>query len=150
MEQNKVTGILSIILGLIFIIFPIISTGTISIMMGLSLLFFGLALIFTDFSARNLLIGIIAIIFGLLFMFSINGLSFIIGLQFYIIGIIMIAAGISGIVSPGMSKLTSIMIILLGIIQFALAGLSMAQPLYAAILIGLSLIIQGISVYLNS
>jgi len=150
MEQNKISGILSIILGLIFIIFPIISSATTSIIIGLSLLFLGIVIILNDFTGFNVLAGILSILFGLLFMFAINAVSFLVGLQFYIIGIIMIIAGITGIITDSkISKWTSLMILLLGIVEFILAFFSMAQPIYAAILIGLSLIIKGVSLYLN-
>ena len=113
MEPNKVSGILSIILGLIFIIFPILSSGLVSVMIGVSLLFLGIASILTEFSAFNIIVGILAIIFGLLFIFNIDALSFLLGIQFYIIGIIIILIGVVGLFSgPGMSKLASIAIII--------------------------------------
>lgn len=149
MDQNKISGIFAIILGLLFIIFPIISTGTVSIIMGLSLLFFGIAIIVTDFTGLNILAGILAIIFGLLFMFAINALSFLVGFQFYIIAILMIIAGVTGLFSDKVSNWSSLAIILLGIIEIALAALSIAQPIYAAVLVGISLIIQGVNLYLE-
>ena len=54
MEPNKISGILSVILGLIFIIFPIFSSGLVSILIGISLVFFGIALILAGFSAINM------------------------------------------------------------------------------------------------
>jgi uncharacterized membrane protein HdeD (DUF308 family) len=59
----------------------------------------------------------------------------------------MILLGITGLFAQGMSKIASILIILLGIIAFALGGLSLTNPLYAAILIGVCLIIQGVRLY---
>ena len=53
MEQNKIAGILSIILGLIFIIFPIFSTGLVSILIGVSLIFLGIASVLAGLSAFN-------------------------------------------------------------------------------------------------
>ncbi len=149
MDQTKISGIFAIILGLLFIIFPIISTGTVSIIMGLSLLFFGIAIIVTDFTGLNILAGILAIIFGLLFMFAINALSFLVGFQFYIIAILMIIAGVTGLFSDKVSNWSSLAIILLGIIEIALAALAIAQPIYAAVLVGISLIIQGVNLYLE-
>ena len=77
MEENKMAGYLSIVLGLIFIIFPMFSAGLVSIIVGLSLLFFGISAIFTGWNMKNeagnsfpiiiLAIGIIAVIFGFLF-----------------------------------------------------------------------------------
>lgn len=147
MEANKSSGLLSIVLGLIFLIFPILSSGLVSIMIGVSLVVLGIASIFGGFSAFNVIVGILAIIFGLLFIFQIDALSFLLGFQFYIIGIIMILLGITGLFAQGMSKIASILIILLGIISFALGGLSLTNPLYAAILIGVCLIIQGVRLY---
>lgn len=149
MEPNKLAGILSIILGLIFIICPVLSTATLSIFIGLSLVFFGIALVVSGFTAFNIIIGILAIIVGLRFIFNIEALSFIFGIQFYVIGIILVLGGIVGLVSDsGISKIASVLIIILGIISFALGGFSIEQPLFAIILIGVALIIEGIGLYL--
>ena len=149
MEPNKLAGILSIILGLIFIICPVLSTATLSIFIGLSLVFFGIALVVSGFTAFNIIIGILAIIVGLRFIFNIEALSFIFGIQFYVIDIILVLGGIVGLVSDsGISKIASVLIIILGIISFALGGFSIEQPLFAIILIGVALIIEGIGLYL--
>ena len=145
MQSTKMAGILSIILGLFFIICPVISSGTISIMIGLSLISLGIFEIVANFSVLNIIIGILTILCGFLFMFRIDALSFLLGIQFYLIGFLMIILGISGIFAgPQVSKISSILIVILGIISFALGGFSIAQPLYAAILVGVSLILQGI------
>ena len=150
MEPHKISGILSIILGLIFIIFPIFSSGFVSIMIGVSLVFLGLAIILSEFNGINIIIGLLAIIFGLLFIFNIDALSFLLGIQFYIIGILMLLLGITGLISDqNISKLASILIIILGIIAFMLGALSLTQPLYAAILIGVCLIMQGVRLFLT-
>jgi uncharacterized membrane protein HdeD (DUF308 family) len=150
MERNQISGILSIILGLIFIICPIFSTAALSILIGLSLVFFGIAIILSGFSAFNIIIGILAIIVGLVFAFNITALSVLFGLQFYVIGILLILAGIVGIISDSqISKIASVLIIILGIVSFALGGFSIDQPLFAAVLIGIALIIQGIRLYME-
>ena len=62
----------------------------------------------------------------------------------------MILAGIVGIFSDTQfGKLASVLIIILGIISFALGGFSIDQPLFAAVLIGVALIIQGVRLYLE-
>jgi uncharacterized membrane protein HdeD (DUF308 family) len=150
MESNKIAGILSVILGLIFIIFPIFGTAAVSVLMGISLILFGIVLIIAGFTAFNIIIGILAIIIGLIFVTNIAALSFVFALQFYIIGILLILAGIAGLISGGqISKLASIGIVILGIISFALGGLSINQPMFAAILIGVALIIEGIGLYIE-
>ena len=150
MESNKISGILSIILGLIFIICPIFSTAFLSIFIGLSLIIFGIAFILSGFSALNIIVGILAILVGLVFVGNIAALSFIFGLQFYVIGILMILAGIAGIFSESQfGKIASVFMIILGIISFALGGFSIDQPLFAAVIIGVGLIIQGVRLYLE-
>lgn len=159
MDLEKICGIVFMLLGLIFIIFPIFSAESVSIIVGLSLLFFGFASIangfsiwnMSTFSKINLVVGIIAVIFGILFIFAINALSFLVGLQFYIIGFIMIFCGIVGIISNStLSKTTSLLILIIGIIAIVLAVYSITEPIYAAILIGLCLIIQGLRFYLDA
>ena len=98
METNKIAGIISIILGLIFIIFPIFSSSFTSIVIGLSLLFFGFVSLLNGLTSLNVVIGVISIIFGLLFMFAMNALPFLVGLQFYLVGIVMILFGIAGLI----------------------------------------------------
>ena len=62
----------------------------------------------------------------------------------------MIIAGIVGIFSDTQfGKLASVFIIILGIISFALGGLSIDQPLFTAALIGVALIVQGVRLYME-
>lgn len=161
MEITKGAGILSVILGLIFILFPMFSAGLVSVIVGLSLLFFGISTAFMGWNMRDginntagniiLIIGIIAIIFGFLFIFYIDALSFLIGIQFYIVGFIMIIFGIIGLFSRmnRMSPFTSILVLLMGIIAIVLAAFAMDQPIYIAIIIGIVLIIEGIMMILE-
>ena len=146
MEPHKIAGILSIILGLIFIICPFFGTAVVSVMIGLSLLFLGIILILAQFSALNIVVGLLSIIVGIIFITNIAALSFLFGFLFYVVGIILILVGITGLVSAG-SKLAAIGIIILGIISFALGGFSIDNPIFAAVLIGISLIVEGIGLY---
>lgn len=154
MNYKNIFGIFLVILGLIFIIFPVFSEELVSVIVGVSLLFLGFAYVINAFSSWNFLrfysminalLGIIAIIFGLLFIFEIDALSFLVGLQFYIIAFIMIFFGILGLISPSKaSKITSLLILLIGIIAVYIAVFTVAQPIYAAILIGVCLILEGL------
>ena len=160
MGINKTAGIISLILGLIFIIFPMFSSEMVSIIVGLSLLFFGISAAFMGFNMRNqfnifstatIIIGIIAIIFGFIFLFYIDALSFLIGLQFYIVGFIMILFGITGLLSKmnRISAFTSILVLIMGIIAIALAVFSLNEPIYIAMIIGVVLIIEGVTLMLS-
>lgn len=161
MDVNKGAGILSIVLGLIFILFPMFSSGLVSIIVGLSLLFFGISSVYLGYNMRNdfdlyakttIIIGIIAIIFGFLFIFYIDALSFLIAIQFYIVGFIMIIFGISGLISRmgPISTFTSILVLIMGVIAIALAAFSINQPIYIAIIIGIVLIIEGVALVLSN
>ena len=156
MGLEKSAGILSVILGLIFIVFPMFSSNLASIIIGLSLIFFGISAAYMNFSMRRetgyisiagLIIGIIAIIFGFIFIFYIDALSFLVGLEFYIVGIIMILFGITALLSKSkkFSTFTSILVLVMGIVLIALGSLAIDQPVYVAIIIGVVLIIEGLT-----
>lgn len=157
MAVTRFAGILSIILGLIFIIFPMFSAGFVSVIVGLSLLFFGISAIFLGWNMRRgfndlfptitMVIGLIAVIFGFLFIFYIDALSFLIGVQFYIVGFIMIVFGIAGLLANThhISTFSSLLVLIMGIIAIAIAVFTVEQPISIAIIIGIVLIIEGIS-----
>lgn len=153
---EKTAGLTTVIIGLIIIIFPMFSLELISIIVGLSLLFFGISTAFMGYIMRYdldalskilLVIGIISIIFGILFLFFIDALPFLMSMQFYIVGFIMLVFGISGLISRinTASILTSIIVLLMGIVSIALAVFSLNQPIYIAIIMGAGLIIEGVS-----
>lgn len=159
MDLKKLLGILFIILGLIFIIFPVYSASAVSFIAGISLIVYGFAAIIDGFfmlgimariTVVEVILGICAIILGILFIYSIDALSFIVGFQFYLIALVLILIGLIGIFSrPGtMAKLGSILILILGIITVFLASFSIAQPLFVAVLVGIGLIIDGVTLLL--
>ncbi|WP_295610514.1 DUF308 domain-containing protein [uncultured Methanobrevibacter sp.] len=156
MDFRKVLGILFIILGLIFAIYPMYSAGAVSLIAGISLIAFGFASIIDGFSlwsrithvsAINIFVGICAILLGILFIYEIDALSFIIAFNFYIIAFILIIAGITGIIigPDTLSRLASVLILILGFVVVYLAAFSIANPLYCAIIVGICLIMYGIT-----
>ena len=157
MDDRQWAGYLSIVLGLIFIVAPVFSGQVISFIVGLSLLFFGIVAVYIGFETRNeltvnfstseIIIGIISIIFGFLFLFYLDALSFLIGLQLYIVGFIMIAFGLVGVLYPeeGMPRFGFAITLLMGILSIIVAAFSLAQPTAIAIIIGIVLIIEGIA-----
>ena len=155
MDSNKYLGILIIILGLIFMCFPVFSSVLFSVIIGVGLLLLGISTVIFGFdirhdsgaiSALTIVFGIIGIIIGLLFIFYLDAVSILVSLEFYIIGTIMIIVGISGLIAneDSKSKLMSVLIIILGIISFFVAVYALAEPLYLAILVGIVLILEGI------
>ena len=155
MDYKKVLGIIFIILGLIFAVYPLYSAEAVSWIAGISLIAFGFASIIDGFSVWsmithvsliNILLGICAIIFGLLFIYEIDALSFLVAFQFYLIAFVLIFIGMFGIffALDMMSRLISVFVLILGIVAVYLAFASIAQPLYVAIIIGICLIMEGI------
>jgi uncharacterized membrane protein HdeD (DUF308 family) len=154
-------GLISIIIGLIFIVFPIFSSALISVIVGLSLLFFGISAVFFGWNMRNtynymlsntaLIIGIIAVIFGFLFLFYIDALPFLVSIQFYIVGFIMIIFGITGFLSRvnNISNFTSILVFLMGIVAIALAIFAQSQPIFITMVLGAVLIFEGLGLYVS-
>ncbi len=155
MDFRKILGIIFIILGIIFAVYPVYSAGAISWITGICLIAFGFASIIDGFSAwsmiahvslLNILIGICAIIFGILFIYKIDALSFLVAYQFFLIALIFIFAGLFGVIfgADMTSKLISVVIFILGIVAIYLASVSIAQPLYVAVIVGICLIMEGI------
>ena len=99
MTYKKVLGILFIILGFIFTIYPMYSAEAVSWIAGICLIAFGFASIIDGFSvwsmmthvsAINILLGMFAMLLGLLFIYKIDALSFLVGYLFYLIAFILI------------------------------------------------------------
>jgi uncharacterized membrane protein HdeD (DUF308 family) len=156
MESRQILGILFIILGLIFAVYPLYSSAAVSWIAGIGLIVFGLASIIKGFSVWSMmahvsgidiLLGICAILFGILFIYRIDALSFIVAYMFYFIGFILIFVGIIGIFFAlgSISRLTSVLILILGIVAVILAAYAIAEPLYVAIIVGICLILEGIA-----
>ena len=161
MDSRKIVGIIFIILGLLFIVSPLTSLIAVSLVAGISLIAFGLMTIIDGFSlfsrmagisGLKIVLGILALILGALFIFHIDALSFIVGFQFYLIAFVLIFIGIAGIFSgpDAKAKVISLLILIMGIITIFLAAFSIANPLFVAILVGISLIFEGVSFILTS
>lgn len=155
MDSNKYAGILIIILGLIFMCFPLFSSVLVSVIVGTGLILLGLATIVLGLemrhdsgfvSALTIILGIIGMIIGILFVFYLDAVSILVSIEFYILGAIMIVIGISGLITnkDGKGKLMGLFIIIAGIISFLIAVFALAQPIFIAILVGIVLILEGL------
>ncbi|WP_407432840.1 DUF308 domain-containing protein [Methanobrevibacter sp.] len=160
MDYGKVLGIIFIILGILFIVYPFYSATAVSWIAGICLIVFGFASIISGFSVWsmmahvsiiNILLGILAMLLGFLFIYQIDALSFLLAYQFFLIAFVMVLFGIFGIFSGPdvLSKVASALIFILGILTVILAFYSIAQPLYAAIFVGICLILEGIVFFVS-
>ena len=154
MNRERILGLLFIILGLLFVIYPIFSSAFLSILIGFSLVCFGMSsicmgIVFTEtstFTILSIILGIIAVLFGMMFLFFLNAVPFLVSLQFYIAGFLMILYGLMGIIFMNDKKSTIISAIglILGILTVALAVFAASQPILIAIIIGALLIVDGV------
>ena len=154
MNFTKILGILLIILGVLFIAYPLVSAGVVSIIACVSLIAFGLVVMFNAFtlwsiasgrSIIELIMGFLLILLGFLFFVDLAPLAFLTAYNFYLIAIVLLVIGILGIIyGEGTSKWASALVLIFGIIFFIMGILSINNPLFIVILIGVCLIIRGV------
>ena len=119
------------IVGLLLVIYPMVSSAFLSIIIGFSLVCFGMAavcmgFVFTEdstYSLLSIIVGITSLILGMIFMFFLNALPFLVSLQFYIVGFLMIFYGILGIIYLDDKSYIALSVIglILGILNIVLA-----------------------------
>ena len=156
-EGNVLLGILAIILGILVIIFPLISVFTVSLIAGIGILFLGIWLLIQSFgvwgtnkgvSISYLILGILAIIVGIGLFGNILAFSFLVSLALYIAGFFLIISGILSLfskVGPA-GKGSGVLGIILGILYMILAAYAW-NPVDLALLIGIWLIIDGVALF---
>lgn len=151
-SKNIFIGIISIILGLIVIIFPLISVFTLSHIAGVGLIFLGIWFIIQSFKSEslaigavNLIISIFSIMLGLIFIADIKTFQLFIFLAVYIVGFLLALAGISSLLSGegAKGKVIGVLGIIVGIL-FVIMGAFMGNTFVSAALIGGFLILAGI------
>jgi uncharacterized membrane protein HdeD (DUF308 family) len=148
-------GIMAIILGLLVLIFPLFTVFTASVLVGFAIIFLGIWLIAQSFGAWSvskgasiayLILGIIAIVVGIGLFGSILAFSALASLLLYVAGFFLIIAGImsfftkEGTTNKGIGGFG----IILGILYIILAYYAL-NPYYLAVIIGIWLIIDGIT-----
>lgn len=157
MTHNTLLGILAIILGILVIVFPLISVFTVSVLAGLGVLFIGIWLLSLGFGAwagskalgfLYLILGIIAIVIGLALFGNILALSFLASLWLYFGGVFLVIAGVMGFLARDapLHKGSNALLVIMGIL-YVILGTYALNPLYLAIIIGASLIIDGLALF---
>jgi uncharacterized membrane protein HdeD (DUF308 family) len=150
--KNVLIGILAIILGLIVILFPLISVVTLSHIVGIGIIFIGIWLIAQGLKSGSLVTGAVSLIFaifaimlGIVFIGDIKAFAFFTFAAIYIVGFFIILAGLVSLISgEGLKgKAIGALGILIGIL-FIVIGTYMGNPFVLAATIGAFLIIAGI------
>ncbi|MEN6329689.1 MAG: DUF308 domain-containing protein [Methanobacteriaceae archaeon] len=149
--KNIFIGILAVILGLIVIVFPLISVSTFSVLAGVGIIFLGIWILAQSFKTGSLAAGIagvilaiFAIMLGIIFIGDIKAFEFFSALALYIVGLFVALAGLTSLSGEGSKgKAIGILGIILGVL-FIVIGTYAYNPLVLAAIIGAFLIIAGI------
>ena len=152
--NNKLFGILAIILGLVVMVFPIAGVVAASILTGFVILLIGIWLLLAGVNTwgvskaaavLNLIVGILALYIGVDLLLNIYLFSFLAGFLLYLAGVFLIIAGIVSLLAKDRKYALwgGVLGIILGILYIIL-GTYAFDPLYLGILIGIWLIINGI------
>lgn len=158
MKFNKIAGIITIIVGIIFVVLPIFFINLLSTTMGLAIICFGISNMLevkedinNSHSIIFAVIGIMLILTGFLVMFF-KISSFMNDFEFYIIGVIFIILGITEFVANinRIHDLSSIVTVIIGILSIMLALSSMINLVHIPILIGFALFFDGFALLISN
>jgi uncharacterized membrane protein HdeD (DUF308 family) len=155
MKNKVIIGILGIILGILLIIFPFTGEFILSILTGIGILVLGIYFLFLVngywkysklASIIYLILGILGILLGIGMIGNIVLFDFLFGFYLYLSGFILIVWGILGLISRNntFGKLSSGLISVLGLIILLLGVFVVNNIVYVALIMGISLIIDGI------
>jgi uncharacterized membrane protein HdeD (DUF308 family) len=151
-EKNLLLGILGILLGIIVIVFPLISIFTVNAIAGIGIIFVGIWILIKSLKNESiaagvagLIVAVFAIMMGIVFIGDIKAFEFFTFIALYVVGFFLALAGLESIISGKGSKARAIgaLGIILGIL-FVVIGTYAANPLVLAALIGAFLIIAGL------
>jgi membrane protein HdeD len=150
--KNVLLGILGIILGVIVIVFPLISVFTVNAIAGIGIIFVGIWILLKSLKndsiaagVAGLIIAVFAIMMGIVFIGDIKAFEFFSFIALYIVGFFVALAGLESLISGEGLKGKGIgaLGILIGIL-FVVLGSFVANPLVLAALIGAFLILAGL------
>ena len=148
-------ALLSIIFGLILLVFPWFGLWTLSAILGLILILIGVGLLtlgaFTYGSSKGaaivfLILGTVGAIVGIGIFGNVEALAALAGLALYISGMILIIAGLVHLFKPRtrFSREVGVVGILLGVLYIILGSLAV-DPRDLSILMGIWMIIAGVT-----
>jgi len=154
--KKSMISLLSIILGIIIIAFPMLGIIGVQAIIGVAVLLLGVFLLVSgiseiDYSPKKsvatLIVGIAILILGLLLLFSPELFVYLAGLTVYLAGILLIIVGLMTLIGNregGFSFWSGVIGIILGIIYIILGSTVEQNPAILGALIGIWLVLSGI------
>lgn len=153
--KTKFISLLSIILGMLVIIFPVMGVIGISSLIGLSVLLISIYLLvlgvaIMDYNKRgsilDLALGLILLLLSISLIFDPALLGFLAEITLYLAGIILILVGLASLINNRTSRYgfyIGIIGVVLGLL-YIIIGTFIANPIVLGSLIGIWLIASGI------
>ncbi|MDP3066527.1 MAG: DUF308 domain-containing protein [Methanobacteriaceae archaeon] len=154
--MSSMLGFLAILLGIMVMAFPLAGVFTASVITGLGILFLGIWFMVLSFgswdenkiaSLAYIVLGILAVVVGIGLFGNVVTFSFLAALWFYVGGFFLLITGFLGFFAREgtIPKGGSGLMVLMGIVYIIL-GLYAFNPFYLAIIIGITLILDGVAV----
>ncbi|MCI6930612.1 DUF308 domain-containing protein [Methanobrevibacter boviskoreani] len=155
MNDLTITGIITIVVGIIILAFPYLSQTFLSFVFGLVFIILGIYYFirgcgeWSSYAAHSLtkiFLSILSVILGICLIGNIQLFDAIFGLIFWVVGLIMVIFAILNIYyrEYGPLRATAIIMLILGIITIILGCLSWLNPFYVALILAISLILDGL------
>ncbi len=150
--RNVLFGVLGILMGLIVILFPLISIVTVNAIAGIGIIFVGIWILIKSLKndsiaagVAGLIVAVFAIMMGIVFIGDIKAFEFFTFIALYVVGFFLALAGVESLISgKGLqAKGIGALGIIIGIL-FVIIGTYAGNPLVLAALIGAFLILAGI------
>ena len=157
---SKTHGVLTILFGLILLIFPWFGLWTLTAIFGLILILIGIGLLafgaFTYQSSKGaavafLILGILGLIAGIGLFGNVGAFAAMAGFALYLSGFILIIAGLVLVFKPRtkLSREVGLLGIIMGIVYIILGSFAV-DPRGLSILMGIWLIIAGVTSLLST
>ena len=156
MENKIILGILAIIFGILILIFPFVSLFAVSVITGIGILILGIYFLIAGVSSWSftkvgsivyVIIGFLGMLSGIMVLGNPTLFALLVSFYLYITGFMLLFAGLTGVFtrSAMTTKASAILMLILGIVTVVLGYFTLLDPLYVSIILGLSLIIDGIA-----
>lgn len=151
MNRSSIMGIISVILGLMIIIFPLTGYLALDLIFSISIVFLGIYSIIAGASVKNwvnIILGALFLILGIMMIYNPGALAFFTAFTNYFVGIVLIVFSIFNLFMGGENKYASIAGLIFGILSIVIGYLCLS-PLFIGILMGLWFIMSGISKFVE-
>ncbi|KZX17376.1 hypothetical protein MBCUT_02440 [Methanobrevibacter cuticularis] len=157
MENKSIIGVLAVIFGILIIVFPFTSQIVFAVIAGIGIVVFGVYLLVMGASFWSLskaasvayvILGILALILGLMLLGNAFLFDLLVSFYLYVTGFLLLFTGFIGLFSRAhvVTKGSAALMGILGILTIVLGYFALLSPVYVAIIIGVSLIVDGIAV----